>query len=195
MKSIKNNTSNEYIIKKSKFITYLFKINNEEDVFIVLNDIKKKEKDATHYCYAYIINNIKRLNDDGEPSGTAGSPILKTLEQCFLNDVLCIVVRYFGGIKLGANGLIRAYSKVVKDCIDNSIIIEQIKGKKITIDFTYINTKVVDYLLQKYDVINKSYNDYIRYVILIANDDYAKIKNELDRYIISIKIEDWIIEK
>ena len=97
------NIENIIIINKSKFITNLFFVNNLDEVDYYLTSIKSKYSDATHHCYAYIINNSKRFSDDNEPSGTAGKPILDCLEKNNLNYVLCIVTRYFGGIKLGAS--------------------------------------------------------------------------------------------
>ena len=96
------NIENTITINKSKFITNLISVNNIDEINYNLNIIKNKYKDATHNCYAYIINNNKRFSDDNEPSGTAGLPILDCLEKNNLNYVLCIVTRYFGGIKLGA---------------------------------------------------------------------------------------------
>ena len=89
-----------------------------------MKSIKNKYKDATLHCYAYIIDNIKRFSDDNEPGGTAGMPILNVLENNDLNHILCIVVRYFGGIKLGANGLVRAYSGSCNEAIDCSSVVE-----------------------------------------------------------------------
>ncbi|MFA5407982.1 MAG: YigZ family protein, partial [Bacilli bacterium] len=108
MKTIKETFKNELTIKNSKFIAILFPLSNEDKIDEIINNLKSQYKNATHYCYAYIIDNIKHSNDDGEPSGTAGQPILNVLEGNDLNNVLCVVIRYFGGIKLGAGGLIRA---------------------------------------------------------------------------------------
>ena len=113
MNTINNNVNNEYLINKSKFICYLIKVDNISDIDYNLNYLKQKYNDATHICYAYIISNIKRFNDDNEPSGTAGMPILNVLENNNLNYVLAVIIRYFGGIKLGAGGLVRAYTKSV----------------------------------------------------------------------------------
>ena len=110
-----NNSENIIIINKSKFITNIFYINNLNDINIYLNKIKEKYKDATHHCYAYIINNTKRFNDDGEPNGTAGMPILDCLEKNKLNHTLCIVTRYFGGIKLGAGTCGSYYEGLIKN--------------------------------------------------------------------------------
>ena len=147
MQTIKNNTHNEIIIKNSRFICYLYKIKDTSDVLNILENIKQIEKDATHYCYAYIIDNIKKSSDDGEPSGTAGIPILKVLENNNLNNILAIVIRYFGGIKLGANGLIRAYTKSTTNAITKDNITELTKGYNIDIEFGYNQVKDIDYLL------------------------------------------------
>ncbi len=118
MKTIKENTNNTYIINKSKFITFLFKISSIDEANKYLDDLKEEYKDATHVCYGYIIDNVERFSDDNEPSGTAGMPILNVLKKNELTNVLCVVVRYFGGIKLGAGGLTRAYTKSVTECLD-----------------------------------------------------------------------------
>ena len=132
MKSVKTNES-VLIIKNSRFITQIYKINNEDEVKKHLEEAKEKYKDATHYCYAYIIDNIKKSSDDGEPSGTAGIPILKVLEANNLTNILTIVIRYFGGIKLGANGLIRAYTKSTSNAL-KEVSLKEIDDKFMTID-------------------------------------------------------------
>ena len=105
-------------IKKSKFFGYLFDVNSLEEVTKILEKLKKEHKKATHICYAYKIKNgqeIVKFNDDGEPSGTAGRPILNVIEKKNLQNIMVCVVRYFGGIKLGAGGLVRAYTKCASD--------------------------------------------------------------------------------
>ena len=108
MFTIKENNTYELEIKKSKFISKIYKVKNIDKVNTILSDLKKEYSDATHHCYAYIINEHKKSSDDGEPGGTAGIPILQVLDKNNLNYVLCVVIRYFGGIKLGAGGLVRA---------------------------------------------------------------------------------------
>ena len=101
-------------IKKSKFYGYLYNVNSANDVAKILEDLKKEHKKATHICYAYkIVDGVEiiKFSDDGEPSGTAGRPMLNVIEKKNLKNVLICVVRYFGGIKLGAGGLVRAYTK------------------------------------------------------------------------------------
>ena len=118
MYTIKKDINHELIIKKSRFICYLYKVNNLDDINNYLKDIKEEHKTAKHHCYAYILDNNKKATDDKEPSGTAGIPMLNLLEQKELNHVLAIVVRYFGGIKLGTGGLFRAYSTVLKEAVE-----------------------------------------------------------------------------
>ena len=191
MYTIKNNTHNEIIIKNSKFITYLYKINNIDDITTYLNQIKEINKDATHYCYAFILDNIKKADDNGEPSGTAGIPILKVLENNNLNNILAIVVRYFGGIKLGANGLIRAYTKSITNAISKDNIIELTKGYNINIEFNYNQIKEIDYLLKDININNKEFNTTIKYNIDIPTSflETIKINNITYQILKEINIE------
>ena len=156
MYSIKKDSSYLYEIKKSKFYVDLYKINDIDEIKKYLEDVKDKYKDATHYCYAYILNGSRKAVDDGEPSGTAGIPILEVLDKKNLNYILCIVTRYFGGIKLGAGGLVRAYSNSVVEAINNNEIIELIDGLEIELTTTYDNKKDIEYLFK--DNINKLSN-------------------------------------
>ena len=113
--SIKENSNYQIEIKNSKFIGCLFKINCKEEVTQLLETVKNTYKDATHYCYAYILEDSQKASDDGEPGGTAGMPILNVLQSNNLINVLAVVIRYFGGIKLGAGGLLRAYSEAANE--------------------------------------------------------------------------------
>lgn len=177
-----NNSENIIIINKSKFITNIFYINNLNDINIYLNKIKEKYKDATHHCYAYIINNTKRFNDDGEPNGTAGMPILDCLEKNKLNHTLCIVTRYFGGIKLGAGGLVRAYSNSISNALKNSEFFKLKDGYKIKITFEYNNSKQVDNLVKDYEITKKEYGKVITYELLITNDFLNKLNKSYIKY-------------
>ncbi|MCI5797328.1 MAG: YigZ family protein [Firmicutes bacterium] len=106
-------------IKKSKFIGLYFPVKSQDEVVEILNNLKKEHKKATHICYAYRLTNpfSEKAFDDGEPSGTAGKPILNVLQKQDKKDSLLVVVRYFGGIKLGAGGLVRAYSKTASETL------------------------------------------------------------------------------
>ena len=190
MYTIENNIKYELIVKNSKFITILYKINDNKIDDILLN-IKKEYPDATHYCYAYIVDDIKKSSDDGEPSGTAGIPILKVLENNNLTNILCIVIRYFGGIKLGANGLVRAYTKSCANAIKEANLKELVDGINITVTFPYTRLKEIDYLLKDLVINSKSFDNLITYNLNIEKDFLNTIiNNHLDYQIIKyLKIE------
>lgn len=192
MYTISNNSKYELIIKNSKFITLLYKINNEDIVKDILTNVKEIYPDATHYCYAYIIDNQKKSSDDGEPSKTAGLPILKVLENNQLNYILAIVVRYFGGIKLGANGLIRAYSKCTSNALKENTIKELIQGYNINITFSYQDIKKIDYLLKDIKINSKIFDNLITYNLDIPINFINTIINNNISYQI---IKDIYIEK
>ena len=191
MYTISNNHIYELNVKNSKFITILHKIDKQNEVIDIINKYQNDYPNATHYCYAYIIDNYKKCSDDGEPSGTAGIPILKVLESNNLNNILCIVVRYFGGIKLGANGLIRAYTKCTSNAIKEIELKELIDGINIEISFEYIRIKEIDYLLKDVTINSKNFNNIITYNINITNDFLNTIINNNINYKIikNIKIE------
>lgn len=175
--SIKKNDIYEEIIKYSKFISLIFKVYSKDDVSFYLEKVKKDYPGATHYCYGYVIDNMIRASDDGEPSGTAGNPILNQITSNELNYVLVIVVRYFGGVKLGAGPLTRAYAKVARDVIKKENIITLVKGYDINICFNYNDIKNVDYILCNSKIINKEFNDTICYNAYVNDEILDKIKN------------------
>lgn len=180
MKTIKNKVTNELIINKSRFITVLYPIFKEDDVKLKIENIKKEYRDATHYCYAYIIGSKEKCSDDKEPSGTAGRPILNVLKNNDITNILCIVIRYFGGIKLGSGGLIRAYSSSVNNALKICEFGILDKGYEITIEFDYDNIKMVDYILKDIPC-NKTFDKKIVYQFSISNNNYNVIEN-LERY-------------
>lgn len=178
MNTIKETTEKTLIIKNSRFITIIYNIDDINDIDKYLNLIKNKYKDATHYCYAYILPNNIKCSDDGEPGGTAGKPILDVLTKHNLNFVLAIVVRYFGGIKLGAGGLIRAYSKCISSCLNNTKLTKLIPGKNIDIYFTYKDINDIGLLLTNCHINNKDYQDIINYNVNIPNDLLPILENK-----------------
>ena len=190
MKSIKNKIEYKYVIEKSEFITVINKINSVDEIESIMNDIKKEYKDATHYCYAYIVDDKRKSSDDNEPGGTAGVPMMETLNQYDLNYVFAVVVRYFGGIKLGAGGLTRAYRKAINDALVNNkdSIVELIDGYRVKIKTTYDKQKDIEYKYKR--IIKKTYNENVLYDIDLTVDEYNDIK---DKYKIleenKIKIE------
>ena len=194
MKTIKEEKEREIIINKSKFISIITKVETIDEVKDILIKIKKKYKGATHYCYAYIINGYQKCSDDKEPSGTAGLPILNILKTNELNYILCVVVRYFGGIKLGAGGLVRAYSSSVKEVINKCEFGNLTPGYNIIIDFEYENIKQIENILKDIQII-KAYDTRVIYEFNIEKDEYNKIKENLDKYSTLRKIEEITIVK
>lgn len=190
MLSIKNSVSSELVINKSKFITFLFRVDNMDDINNCIADLRCKYKDSTHICFAYILDSVKRFNDDGEPGGTAGMPILGVLESKNLNHVLCCVVRYFGGIKLGAGGLVRAYSNSCSHVLELAEFIELCPGKLLSISFKYDDTKNIDKLLSNCCIVKKNYDNVVSYLFKADVD----LIDSLSDYDLEI-IDDCYIEK
>lgn len=182
MFAIKNNITKEYLINKSKFIVKLYFIKDTDEAKKILADISIKYKDATHICYAYIVENTKRFSDDGEPSGTAGLPLLHVLETNNLDYVLAVVIRYFGGIKLGAGGLLRAYSNCLSSSIEKDNIGEIKAGIIIEISYDYDNAKIIEPVIKNYNIINRSFTNITKLEIEILIDDYQRIKDFLEKH-------------
>lgn len=178
MYKIEKNITKEYIIQKSRFICLLINVNNIEEIQESLNNVKKEYKKASHYCYAYILSGLEKCSDDKEPQGTAGIPILNILKKKQLNNILCIVVRYFGGIKLGAGGLIRAYQNSVLHCFEDVNIIDEKKYIKYQIIFDYDKLKNIEYILKDQNTIEKNFDDKISFTVEIDNEDIINLLKE-----------------
>ena len=183
---IENDVINELIINKSRFVTYIYKVKDLSSFLNYLENIKKEYQDATHICYAYIIDNKIKYNDDNEPLGTAGIPILEVLKRNNLNYVGAIVIRYFGGIKLGSGGLTRAYSNSISLALKKTKIKKLEQLKKIQLTLTYKKLKLIENFIDEKKIIEKNYTDKITYIILI-NDD---LQSKLDSYNLDYKILD-----
>ena len=154
-KEIKNPIKGLYKEKGSKFISYLFPVYSEEEVKKRLEEIKKIEHAARHHCYAYILNSDKsaqRANDDGEPSSTAGKPILGQILSNNLTNILIVVVRYFGGVKLGVPGLIRSYKTAAADAISQGVFITKTIKKQYKVSFKYPQMNDVMRLIKEHDL-------------------------------------------
>lgn len=138
-KSVKQCSEAEYTVNRSSFIGRCFPVDSEEAALCLLGDIRKKHWDATHNCFAYRIgeNAAARFSDDGEPGGTAGKPIMDVLTGRGLTNVLCVVTRYFGGILLGAGGLVRAYSKSAADAVTKAGMVSYLPGTILDIPMDY----------------------------------------------------------
>lgn len=140
-KTIKEISEGIYKEKGSKFLAYAYPVDNEEEIKEIVDSLKKQYFDARHHCYAWQIGldgMNYRVNDDGEPSGTAGKPIHGQILSNELTNILIVVVRYFGGTKLGTSGLIQAYREASADAIANSLVIEKTVDDKFTINFGYL---------------------------------------------------------
>lgn len=138
-KSVKQCSEAEYTVNRSRFIGRCFPVESEEAALCLLGDIRKKHWDATHNCFAYRIgeNAAARFSDDGEPGGTAGKPIMDVLTGRELTNVLCVVTRYFGGILLGAGGLVRAYSKSAAEAVTKAGVVSYLPGTVLDIPMDY----------------------------------------------------------
>ncbi|MBM7607984.1 putative YigZ family protein [Lysinibacillus composti] len=142
-KTVKGYGESEIVLSKSRFITYVDRAETEEEALNFINKIKKMHPNATHNCSCYMIgehDNIQKANDDGEPSGTAGVPMLEVLKKQGLKDTVVVVTRYFGGIKLGGGGLIRAYGKATTEGISAAQVVERKLHHimKVSIDYTWL---------------------------------------------------------
>ena len=140
----------EYIEKKSRFLGRVFPVETEEQAKSLLESVRKEHYDARHHCWCYILKDgAKRYSDDGEPQGTAGQPMLAVLEREGLENVLCVVTRYFGGILLGTGGLCRAYTKAAKDALTDAGILEMRVWESVEIPCPYALFERVKLCLQK----------------------------------------------
>ena len=144
-KTVLEGGTGEIIEKKSRFIATVRPVRNEEEALAFLEEMRKQYWDARHNCMAYVIDGIQRFSDDGEPSGTAGKPILEVLTGRKIHDCIIIVTRYFGGTLLGTGGLVRAYQKASLDAIDNSTLARRTKGSRITITTDYSGAGKIQY--------------------------------------------------
>jgi len=179
MKSLKDKVENEIIIEKSRFITYLFPINNNSEAKEFIQEIKKLYPDASHVVYGFLLSNEARSNDDNEPKGTAGIPTLEVLRKNDLVNVLAITVRYFGGIKLGAGGLVRAYTKGVSEALKKASITELKKVIEFKITLSYKDSSYLEKNLGHALDFSKSFSDVVIYDIRILEENFSLFKEAL----------------
>ena len=169
--------------KKSVFIADVLPVHNEADATAFMDSVKKKYWDASHHCYAYVLKGIpevKKFSDAGEPSGTAGKPILDVIEGNHLEDVMIIVTRYFGGTLLGTGGLVRAYQSAAKEGISNSIILNKHDGELLTYVFEYDLYGKIQKYAEKEDIniLNPEFTDKIKIQLAV---DKSFSKNIIDK--------------
>lgn len=181
-KSIHKYGRDEIIINKSRFIGTAVPVENEEQAIEFINQIRKEFKDSTHNCYAYVIGenkNIQRYSDDGEPSGTAGMPILNVINQENLVNAAVVVTRYFGGVLLGAGGLVRAYTKGCKIGLESGIIVEKNLYYDISfsLDYTLLGKMENELLKNNFIVKDKIYSERVGFKLIVREDETEKISS------------------
>lgn len=174
----------ECIIEKSTFIGYAKPIKSEDEAVEFVNEIKKKHKDATHNVWAYTVGenmNIQRYSDDGEPQGTAGIPTLEVIKKEDLRDIVVVVTRYFGGIKLGAGGLVRAYTKGAKIGIEAGIIIEKVKytDVKIKIEYNQLGKIQNEIMSLGFTVKDTIYGEDVEIIVYSKVEDMESLKSRI----------------
>ena len=191
--TIKENVVAEIVEKKSKFIANLIYVDNTRDAENIIKDIKKKYFDARHNCIAYrIVENekiVERSSDDGEPSGTAGAPMLTILQKNNLANVLVIVTRYFGGILLGTGGLVRAYSESTIKAIEEADKVEMILGEELEVVLDYNNFENFKYYCKnnEINIVNPQYTENIVCKIEINADKKQKLMGDFETKKINLK--------
>ncbi|MGG3467866.1 YigZ family protein [Neobacillus pocheonensis] len=184
--TVKETGEHEIVIQKSRFIAHIKRVETEQEAQEFIQVIKKKHWDATHNCSAYLIgeqDQIQKANDDGEPSGTAGVPILEVLKKRKLKDSAVVVTRYFGGIKLGAGGLIRAYGKATSEGLDAVGIVERklMQVIHVKIDYTWLGKLEKEIRASSYQMKE------IHYLDNVIIDTYVE-KSHVDTF------QDWMVD-
>ena len=174
----------EKIIEKSRFITYSARVESEEEAKAFLAALKDEHPFATHICYAYIADrqgNLQRFSDNGEPQGTAGMPILDVLQKNGLTDICCVVTRYFGGVLLGANGLVRAYSHSTALAIENAQVKVMLPCYPVSIQTDYALYGKIAYHLPQEDILQLDtiFEDQVELKLLVRDTLWEPLKKEL----------------
>lgn len=192
-RTIASSSEGSYKEKGSKFLSFAFPVKNVDEINQILAQYRKQYYDARHICYAYMLGNAKnewRANDDGEPSGTAGRPILGQINSFELTNVLVIVVRYFGGILLGTGGLITAYKEASRDALEQASIVEQTIDEIISIEFDYLLMNEVMRIVKEMSlqILDQSFDNMCAMKLAIRQSDAEKVKSKLEN-IIGVIIE------
>src|SRR5699024_8119192 len=170
--TVNKSGSDEYFIQKSRFIGYIKRVETEEAAQDFIKEIKKKHHDATHNCSAYLIgqnDEVQKANDDGEPSGTAGLPMLEVLKKQQLKDTVVVVTRYFGGVKLGAGGLIRAYGTTTSKAIKKTGVVKRklMQGYSITIEYSLLGTLETELRQSEHSIDNINYLQNVELIVYV----------------------------
>ncbi|MDO5819325.1 MAG: YigZ family protein [Methanobrevibacter sp.] len=189
MKTIAKPFQTSIDIKKSQFICRLFPAQTESEAKEIINEISEKYKDATHNCTAYVVSDGEGFDDDGEPGGTAGRPMLNVLKKNDMENIVAIVTRYFGGIKLGAGGLIRAYSKSVLEALAIAEIVDMELYEIFRFTFEYQHIKAIDSEIRSKNlaVVDKQYEANVIY--FVASNNVDMINNIQEKLAGEVNIE------
>ncbi len=192
-KTIVSSAEGSYKEKGSKFLSFAFPVENVDEINQILARYRKQYYDARHICYAYMLGSTRnewRTNDDGEPSGTAGKPILGQINSFELTNILIIVVRYFGGILLGTGGLITAYKEASRDALEQANIVERTIDEIISVDFDYLLINDVMRVVKDMSpqVLDQSFDNMCAMKLSIRQSDAEKLKSKL-RNIIGVIVE------
>lgn len=182
MNTIGNDVIVEQEITKSSFITYLKKVTSVDEAKAYIKEIKELHPNATHHVTSYLVGPTGEhghANDDGEPSGTAGLPVLDVFKKNDVTNFVCIVVRYFGGIKLGAGGLVRAYSSSASLALKEAGIAPIINYSKVTLTFSYGYMNIIEKKLRQYEIIEKDFTTNVTLVIKIPTNEVNMLKQLL----------------
>ena len=189
MKTIKKPVQVEINVKKSQFICSLFPTKNKKESKEIIQRLNQQYSDATHDCTAYIVGDGEGFDDDGEPGGTAGKPMINVLRKNEIHNVTAVVTRYFGGIKLGAGGLVRAYSKSVMEAIGEAEIVEIEEYDVFELVFEYSDIKTVDGEVRNnsLEAIDKDYSDKV--ISQVISRDSRDIEKIFEKYSGKISVE------
>lgn len=183
-KSIYTGGTGEIEEKKSRFIAHIKPVTTEQEATEFITSIKKQYFDARHNCSAFVIGDnseITRCSDDGEPSGTAGRPMLEVLTGEGITNVACVVTRYFGGTLLGTGGLVRAYQAAVKEGLNNSVIIEKLPGKILLVscEYTEVGKLQYNFANKGIRVLSSDYGADVTFKLVIDKDQFDAVKKDL----------------
>ena len=190
---LEDKVTGEIVEKKSKFIASIFYVKDEAEAQEIIKNVKKQYFDARHNCYAYRIMQddgkvVERQSDDGEPSGTAGMPLLNLLAKSLLCNVLVVVTRYFGGILLGTGGLVRAYTAAAVEAINNATITSEMVGVQVEVEIEYANFEKLKYFCEKngVSIVDTVYENTVTCLVEMKEEDINSLIKEND--VINYKI-------
>lgn len=176
----KDTVTTKQTIEKSVFVAYAKGVNSADEAAAFVTEISKKNYDATHNCYAYVVFDKQKYSDDGEPSGTAGQPILECIKNSSLNCVCVVVTRYFGGVKLGTGGLSRAYAGSCQAVLQSAARVKMSACKKVRMEFDYSDYQSAQMLLRnKTEVVNTVFDASVLVTCFVKNDLLNEVKESL----------------